>query len=612
MLTPADIASKMRAQLALTDPELDTSVGSPTRKIFDAVAESISEAYFERHLLTYQYDVDSKTDADLDAFCQLFGIARLAAKRATGTVVFSRTVGGSTTTTVFIPVSTEVRAVSTDPPESVLTVTPATMGPGVLSVEVPVQAVDAGPAGNLPANSISVIVTPVDGVGTVTNISPITGGLSQETDTELRDRYKRTVFRSMAGTEEMYLGTSLNDSDCTSAIVVGSSKRRREQVQIASGVAVSQVQDATFIYDSPVAVGRDIDNGDVFLRDYDWSWDTTVNPPRVVVLNATAIPNGTLVDLDFEYSPQASRNDPTNGITNRVDVWVGGSRAVEASQSVVFSSTTVFTGSSGSRFYNVRYVRPDGTHPAVSNVFVPLAFGPIVTMPSTLVVAGTTYGIATAANPLGTTVGSTKIAYQIVHDDSAAGYASDSLFGLEWSVASGYLPANNSVFSISQDYTYNQMIASIQGAVDNWRLVGVDAKVHQAKTFALRFSLAVMYDRSVSQSVTNADIDAALGSFLAKVGFNSVLQVSDVLQVAHQVPGVDAVRFLHGADYSGYNPATPNAYAVGIQRVVAGAVTQSYVDSPGGYALDVLFGDNELPAFNSAIKTAKAQNTWQN
>jgi len=610
--TPADIASKIRSELSITDPELDISVGSPTRKIIDAVAESISEAYFEQHLLSYQYDVDAKTDADLDAFCQLFGLARLAAKRATGTVIFTRTVGGSTTTTVFIPVSAEVRSLSSDPPESVLTVTPAVMGPGVLSVEVPVQAVDAGPVGNLTANAVTVIVTPVDGVGAVTNVSPITGGMGQETDTELRDRFKRTVFRNMAGTEQMYLGVALDDPDCFSATVLGASKRRREQVQIASGVAVSQVQDASFIYDSPVAVGEDIDNGDVFLRDFDWSWDTTVNPPRVVVLNATAMPNGILVDLDFEYSPVGSRNDPANGITNRVDMWVGGQRAVEASQSVVFSSATVFSATTTSKFYNGRYVRPNATHPAVANVFVPLAFGPILTMPSTLVVAGTTYGIATAAHPLGTTVGSTKIAYQIVHDDTADGYGVDSLYGLEWSVASGYLPPNNSVFSISQDYTYNQLIASIQDAVDKWRLVGVDAKVHQAKVFDLRFNFAVMYDRSVSTSVTDADIDAALAIYLSKVGFNSVVQVSDVLQVVHNVSGVDAVRFLHGADYSGYNPATPNAYAVGIQLVVGGAVIASFVDSPGGFTKDVPFGDFELPAFDSATKVAKAQNTFGN
>jgi uncharacterized phage protein gp47/JayE len=611
-VSAATIAARIRSALSITQPDLDTSIGSPVRKMIDAFAESLSESYFETHLLTYQYDIDAKTDADLDAFCQLFGIARLAAKRATGTVVFSR-VAGATTSTVFIPVNTEVRAISVDPPESVLTVASAVMEPGITSVTVPVQAIDAGPVGNLPAGAVSVVVTPVEGVGAVTNIDPISGGVGQETDTELRDRWKRTVFRGMAGTEQMFLGVALDDPDCFSANVVGSSKRRREQVQIASGAAVSQVQDATFIYSSPVAVGRDIDNGDVFLRDYDWSWDTTVNPPRVVVLNAAAMPNGTLVDLDFEYTPQASRNDPAGGITDRVDVWVGGTRAVAAQQSVVFSTALTFSASTGSKYYNQNFVRPDGVHPAVSNIFVPLAFGPIITVPATLVVGGTTYALATAANPLGTTVGSTKYAYQIVHDDTAAGYGASSLFGLEWSVASGYTPPNNTVFVVGQSggYTYNQLIQSVQDATDRWRLVSYDARVHQAKTFALRFSLAVMYERSSSQTVVNQAIDAAIAAYLAQVGFDGVVQVSDVLQVAHNVPGVDAVRFLHGSDYSGWNPATPNAFAVGVQRVVAGAVTQSYVDT-NGYALDVLFGDAELPIFSSAVKVAKAQNTFQN
>jgi hypothetical protein len=605
------VASRIRSELAITDPELDTSIGSPTRKIIDAVAEQISEAYYEQHLLTYQYDVDSKSDADLDSFCQLFGLARLAAKRATGTVVFTRTMGASLTTTALVPVNTEVRTTDVDPAVSVQTVTPAIMLPGITSVTVPVQAIDAGPNSNLAANTLTVIATPIEGIGTVTNIDPITGGVGQETDTELRDRFKRTVFRSMAGTEQMYTGVALDDPDCTSAVVLGASKRRREQIQISSGAATSQVQDAVFIYDSPVAVGPDIDNGVVFLRDFDWSWTTSV-PPVVNVLNATAMPNGTLVDLDFEYSPQASRNDPLNGITNRVDVWVGGARAVEASQSVVFNTSVVFTNSTSSKFYTGKYVRPDGTHPVSGNVFVPLAFGPIITIPATIVIGGVTYALATAANPMGTTVGSTKYAYQIVHDDSATGYTADGLFGVEWSVASGYLPPNNSVFALSEDYTYNQLIASIQDSIDKWRLAGVDAKAHQAKAFGLRFSFAIIYDRSASQTVVNASIDDALASYLSKVGFDSVVQVSDVIQAVHNVSGVDAVRFLHGSDYSGYNPATPNAYAVGIQQVVAGAVVNSYVDSPGGYAKDVLFGDNELPIFNSAVKVAKAQNTFNN
>jgi len=63
-----DIVTQMRDALLISDPEVDTSVGTPLRKILDAVGNSLADAYVENHLLSYAYDIDSKIDADLDAF----------------------------------------------------------------------------------------------------------------------------------------------------------------------------------------------------------------------------------------------------------------------------------------------------------------------------------------------------------------------------------------------------------------------------------------------------------------------------------------------------------------------------------------------------------------
>ena len=237
-----DIVSQMRDALLVSDPELDTSIGTPARKILDAVAASLADAYVENHLLSYAYDIDSKTDADLDAFCQLFGIARIAARRAVGTVTFSRT--GDLTPTVFIPVGTEI-ASSSDTAIVVTTVTGATLMPGATSVTVPVQAVTAGPEGNLGAGMATVITSPIQGVSTVVNPAAFTGGTSRETDSELRTRWKSTVFRSLAGTEQMYRGVALDDTDCYAVSVVGSSRTRSEILQVpASGNTVCQITDA--------------------------------------------------------------------------------------------------------------------------------------------------------------------------------------------------------------------------------------------------------------------------------------------------------------------------------------------------------------------------------
>lgn len=598
----------MRQAIKITDPDLDTSTGSVTRKILDAVAEQIAEAYVDNHVLSYQYDIDAKTDADLDQFVQLFGLARFPARRSTGTITFSRT---TATTLVSVPINTQVNSqnVETETGDliSVLTLSTGIMDVGDLSVTIPVQAVQSGPDGNVPGGSLTAIATPVEGVTAVANLNALTGGAFQETDNELRERWKRTVFRSMAGTESMFLGIAVNDPDCPNANVVGASKRRREQVQVASGVAQSTAVDVATTYLSGQMVGKDIDNGDMAVPNIHYTWDTGTNPPRVVILDTAGYPDGTLLDLDFAYVPKASRNDTTNAITNRIDVWCKGTRAIDASQSLVFRNTAAFSASSSSPYYNVNYLRPDGTQPTVGNIFIPLAFGPIVTVPSTIVIGATTYGLVDATHAFGTVTGGVTYAYQIVHENTAFGWSPTSRFGLEW--ASGNQPAASSVFSLSSDYTYNDVPSAIQKEVGRWKLAGTDVLVHQAKTVLLKFNLAVIYDFNIDATVTGQAIDTAISTFLEGLGFDSVVQASDILQVVHNTPGVDAVRFLHGGDISGYVSGTPNLFTVGIQQIVNGVVVNSYVDT-NGRAKDVILGDDSVPAFGASFVIKKAENTW--
>jgi len=482
-----DIVSQMRSALALTDPDLDTSTGTTTRKIIDAVAESIAESYLDQHMLSYQYDIDSKFGDDLDQFCQLFGLTRYGAKRATGTVIFTRSAADAAST-LLILVNTQI-ATSTSPQVSVTTVTPAFMDIGVRTVVVPVQAIDGGAQGNIGAGTLNVLLSPVQGVQGVTNIAPLTGGAAQETDEQLRLRWKQTAFRNISGSEQFYLGLAKadgfkNESGCTMANVIGASKTYREQVQIVSGSAQSQADDVVYAYPTSAVLGADIDGGDVAVRDQDYTFDTTTNPPTIH--NGGGLQEGGIYDLVYEYIPEDSRNDGANGITNRIDIWCNGVRAVGAVQSIVFDSTKRFTAVTTDPYYTAKFVRPGGAHPAVDNAFIPLAWGPIVTLPPTLSVAGDTYFMATPENPLGTTDGSGNIyAYSMVHQDGPFGWTPQSLFGIEWDADN--LPPTNSPIIVGEqnsidgtvvsDYTYNEVPRAIQQDVDNWRLVGTDAKI---------------------------------------------------------------------------------------------------------------------------------------
>lgn len=599
----ADVSAQIKATLTTTMPELDTSVGTPAGKMIDAVANAIALAYVDNQLLTYTYDIDSKTGADLDSFCQLFGIARLPAKRASGTVTFSRASGS--TTTVFIPVNLQV-ATSDATPVIAQTITGAVLNPGVNTVTVPVQAVQAGPTGNVGSGTLVNISSPVTGVSTVTNTAALSGGTDQETDSALRARWKATVFRNLAGTESMYLGVALDDADCFAANVVTAAKTQREQVQIVSGSATSSVTDAAYVYGTPVSLGLDIDNGELFVNGYDYSFAAT-EPPVITVLNALDIPNGTVCDLMYQYTPVASRNSPSSGIINRIDLWCAGTRAVAAQQALVFENTNTF---GSSNFPTANYQRPDLTPPTSGNIFIPLALGPIVSMSPQVVIGSTTYGLATPVNPLGTTSGGVSYAYQIVHDVTANGLTPTSYFGLEW-VAS-MAPTNGSVFTIGTDgaYTYNQVPQSIQQNVDSWRLAGTDAKAHQALQMRLRFSMAVMYDRTASPTQVNSAMDAALTSWLGGLGLDSVVQVSDAIQVLHNVPGVDNVRFLNGTDWPGFTSGAANSYQVGIQLLNAyGVVNTSYLDT-SNRARDVIFTDSQVPVFGGSVYLQKSQNSF--
>lgn len=625
MATASDIASQIRAALLATDPELDTSVGTTTRKIIDAVSEQIAEAYIDNHLLAYQYDVNSKSGADLDAFVALFGMTRYAAKRATGTVVFSRTTGSAAREEVSIPVNTMVgnpAALNTE----AQTVSPAHMVIGQTSVTVPVVAVQGGPTGNIGAGLLTQVLTPTTTLLSVTNIEPLSGGTDEETDDDLRLRWKKTVFRSLAGTEQMFLGIALDDGElnggvgCYAANVVGASKRHREQVQISGGVAYSQVQDIGYSYALSPVFGADIDGGVVMVRDQDYTFDTTVNPPRVVMLVSTywdgtfngdgskhmVSVEGAILDLEFEYAPTSTRNDPGNGINNRIDVYCAGQRPQTATQAVSFNSAIAFSASTTSPYYVGYYFRDStGTAPTATNVLIPLAFGPIMTIPGTITIGTSTYV--------------ENVHYWLVHQDIPYGLSSKSLFGLEWDSAS--IPGGTPTFSL--DYTYNEVPKAVQTLIDRWRLVGTDALAHQAKEQYLRFNIAIMYDRGVTKTVVNDGIRTAISKFLSKIGFAGVVQVSDILNEIHKVPGVDNVRFLNGSDYSGYNPATPNAFGIAIQLIgPSGAVLTTFSDSDGsgnsplGRPVDIEFGDAEVPVFHSLggggtdLPLVKAQNTF--
>jgi uncharacterized phage protein gp47/JayE len=605
MPSQADVASSIIAALAVTEPTLDTSVGSVARKIIDAVSSSISGITIDNQIIAYQYDVTSMTGANLDAFVQLFGLSRYPASSATGTITFA-------VTAIYpdpIPIPVSAQVTSSDGSVVAQTLTAASLAAGATSVTVPVQVVTAGPAGNVAAGTLTVLATPVTGISVVTNVAPTTGGTLQETDSQLQARWSATVFRNMAGTSSMYLGLALAALGCTGANVLGASKTWTEQLQIESGSATSSVPDAAYVYGSGQVIGNDISGGDIAVPGLQYTWNAGTIPPTITVLDSSYFPNGDIIDVTFQYVPVWSRNAPATQVTNKIDVWCAGVNAVPAAQTAIFSNALVFSSSSASTYYYLNYIRPDGTNPLSGNIFIPLAWGPVVTMDATIVIGGTTYGLVTPAHAFGSISNGVTYAYQIVHENDAHGWGPHSRFGLEW--LSTELPANNTPFTVGTDYAYNNVPAMVQNSIANWSLAGTDALAHQAVEVPLQISLAVIYDPSVTVSVTQAAINTGLSAFFSVLGFSATIYPSSVIQAVENTTGVIAARFLVGSDIAGFNGSTPDLFTVGIQQLNPTGTTtvKSFVDTSGN-PVDIILGDAQVPAFGATVQIAKAVNTF--
>lgn len=242
--TQGELSLNMIRQLRLLDPSISAEVGTPERKIIDTVAEQLATAQIDLTQLNSAFDIESKFGTDLDEFLAIFGFARQTGAFATGYVTFSRVTASSVT--IPIPVGTRVAApsVTTSGGGAVqlnfATTAYGELTPGELKVTVPVRCTTTGTIGNVAANTITGFgSSPVLGITNVNNPIATTGGADPETDAALKVRFKNTVFRNVAGTEDQFLALAISTAFSTKANAVGPISRYQEYIQ------VPDVDDAT-------------------------------------------------------------------------------------------------------------------------------------------------------------------------------------------------------------------------------------------------------------------------------------------------------------------------------------------------------------------------------
>jgi uncharacterized phage protein gp47/JayE len=240
VLTQQQIAEQMVAQVRLLKPSISAEVGTPERLVFDTVANAISENSIDLIGLQNALNVDSKFGSNLTNFMALFGFDRLQASTATGFVKFTRT--SPANVDIVIPAGVILKshvATTTDGLlQEFVTTASVTLPAGETETPLcPVRARNAGSPGNVPAEAITILVfqASILGITGVTNPAATTGGSDQEDDNSFKVRFKNTVFRNLAGTQDQFLALAVATAFSTKAVAIGPISKYQEYVQVPKG-----------------------------------------------------------------------------------------------------------------------------------------------------------------------------------------------------------------------------------------------------------------------------------------------------------------------------------------------------------------------------------------
>lgn len=178
-----------------SDVPLQLATGSPLRADFEAKASV--DLWLQWLILQTLWFARASTSTgdDLDSWMAQYDLTRLSAAAATGVVRFTRFTALGTS--VIVVPGKQVRTldglqtftVTTDTSYASWDGTGYVMGPGVSYVDAPVIAATAGAAGNVQADTITVLLSAIEGVDICTNPAPTSGGYDQESDEDFLSRF---------------------------------------------------------------------------------------------------------------------------------------------------------------------------------------------------------------------------------------------------------------------------------------------------------------------------------------------------------------------------------------------------------------------------------------
>jgi uncharacterized phage protein gp47/JayE len=524
MTTPDAVSSQIRTTLATTIPGLSCALGTPERKIVDAVATAISQAYVSQYLVGSLLDIDTKSGLELEQFVGIFGFGRLQGQAATGVVTVTVNVASSQdqpfqlgsqfyTTPNQVGIATALYYASTSA---------VVLSAGDITCEVPVQCTTVGSNGNVPPDSIAFQGTVVN-TATCTNLSPMTGGVDIETDGELRQRFKDTFLRNVTGTSDFYTAICQQNTSVSRVVVFGPVSLYSTQIVVPSTELVLPVnQDVKYAWSGQSSCFSGLGQpSEVFYSDVeDYTFVGGASPTFSTSPSGALFPLiGTVVDLEFQYTTTSSRNNPPLGITDKVDIYMDGVDPFAVQEASVITAD-VLSSVSTNPFYTGNFIRVGSTgSPTAGNRFQRLGSTPIVSFPATLTIGGVVYIQGTH--------------YFLLQDATLLAGTQLETSGIEWG-SSGPPTGTATTFS----YVYNQIPELLNAVIGSSKQITTDVLVHQGDFVYIQPCLTVEYQTTYSVSVVNASIATQLQTFFSASPFGQSIPLSVLCMVVQQCYGV--------------------------------------------------------------------------
>lgn len=377
-------------------------------------------------------------------------------------------------------------------------------------------------------------------------------------------------------------------------------------------------------------------------EDGDFDFDNGATNPNVTFfMSGGQFSDDLLVLLEQAYISINSRNDITIGVLNCVDVFVNGEQALAVDSVEVVPTAANDLQPDNSLIWTyqdtgipvINFKRAIDSQPCdIGNRLQPLYWQPVLDCPDSIQIGQDTYYKANFFNGEDFTyygqydgiTYSFPAHFAVMEEVNSLYGTVRSRSGIEWFLSgNNYLPGQLSTdtavpFSggdysgdlidtltgtqyIIEGYTFDQNISDLQATMESNKQVTSDVLVHKATLRYFRPMVTLMYSFGATQAVVNASIVAALSSFFEQQYYGVAIQLSDILQVIHNVPGVDNVRWSVDTDDA---PAH-------IEEVNADGT--SIVGGPFYFDNDFFIQDNQLaasPSANQVTTVARAQNTW--